>query len=594
MQKKILILFLLLSISCGLVQPPAAAFKHLKKKVSSKKQLNKEEDSLKASAAYLELEGDNVEYDHEKNVYITSGMSIAHIVDQNATLEADEITYYGATQEVIAKGNIKITRDGIVTDGESFKFDVTSNKYLVTKPNTIVNGALIKARVANSLNGSNDIEYRTGTIKLDEPVRIAQGFGARRNPPSFYSRRKSRASKAKASWEDVSKETRYRVTAEKIVYDGTKKLNNLTIYGGKLHFKNFSLPAYPQFRTTVSSDPNVRSAPLIAPTIGTQGVLGGFAVGPNFNFNVTDYHILSISPFAQIGSGADNYGFGGKLGFHGPNSSIEGAYGSLKNRFILRAVQRIGKSTQLRVAHNQYLDDGFIGSTLTKYIYEVVDRRRVRFPFTESGLNFRSSLGWVETDPAITPTRYKNFLSEAGNEHKFRKSAFKFQEQLNVISKPIIKFGNEKFNTALRVRTRDAFRLYSTGNVQGVITGGPLIDNTVGPLSFEVGYVQGFVKGKSPLIYDQYIQGMQSIALDGDLKIFEGLTLGGYSTYNIKSGDIVEKQIRAKVGPKDFKMLVNWDALRQQTQFGLNFLFGQPVDFERFVILNSQRKSGGI
>ena len=87
---------------------------------------------------------------------------------------------------------------------------------------------------------------------------------------------------------------------------------------------------------------------------------------------------------------------------------------------------------------------------------------------------------------------------------------------------------------------------------------------------------------------------MQSVALDGDLKIFEGLTLGGYSTYNIKSGDIIEKQIRAKIGPKDFKMLVNWDALRQQTQFGLNFLFGQPVDFEKFIILNSQNKSGGI
>lgn len=598
MQKKILTLFLLASFSCSLVQSPAAAFKHSKKKITSKKQLSKteqdEKDSLKASAAYLELEGDNVEYDHEKNVYITSGMSIAHIVDQNATLEADEITYYGATQEVIAKGNIKITRDGIITDGESFKFDVTSNKYLVTKPNTTVNGALIKARTAQSLNGNNDIEYRTGTIKLDEPVRIAQGFGARRNPPSFYSRRKSRASKTKPSWEDVSKEERYKVTAEKIVYDGTKKLNNLTIYGGKLHFKNFSLPAYPKFRTTVSSDPNVRSAPLIAPTLGTQGVLGGFAVGPNFNFNVTDYHILSLSPFVQIGSGADNYGVGGKIGFHGPNSSIEGAYGSLKDRFILRAVQRIGKSTQLRVAHNQYLDDGFIGSTLTKYVFEVVDRRRMKFPFTESGLNFRTSLGWVETDPGLAPTRYKNFLAEAGNENKFRKSAFKFQEQINIISKPIIKFGNERFNTALRVRTRDAFRLYSTGNVQGVITGGPLIDNTVGPLSFEVGYVQGFVKGKSPLIYDQYIQGMQSIALDGDLRIFEGLTLGGYSTYNIKSGDIIEKQIRAKVGPKDFKMLVNWDALRQQTQFGLNFLFGQPVDFERFVILNSQRKSGGI
>jgi lipopolysaccharide export system protein LptA len=589
--KKILITFsvLLILLSGFSTFAANAFFKHSKKNVGAPK----EETALKASAAYLELEGDKVEYDQEKNVYTTTGMSTAHIIDQNAKLEADEIIYYGATEEVLAMGNVTITRDGIVTTGQDFRFDVTSSKYLLTNPNTVVKGAVIKARTATS-DVNNNIEYQKGTFKFDEPIRIAQGFGARRNPPSFYSRRRARASKAKASWESLPAKERYRVTAEKIVYDTNKKIRNLTIYGGKLHFKHFSLPAQPKFTTTLSSDPNVRSAPLIAPVIGTQGVLGGFAVGPNFNLNVTDYHILSIAPFAQIGSRGDNYGFGGRVGFHGPKSSIEAAYGSLKNRYILKAVQTVGTKTQIRLAHNQYLDDGFIGSTLTKYIAEVVDRRRAKFPFTESGLNFRSSLGWIQTDPGLAPTRYQNFLEDAADRQKFKKSAFKFQEQLNVISKPVIKFGNAKYNTALRLRTRNAFRAYSTGDVQGVITGGPLLDNTVGPLSFEVGYVQGWTKGKSPLLYDQYIQGMQSIALDGDLRIFEGLTIGGYGTYNMKEGDVIEKQIRAKIGPKDFKMLVNWDALRQQTQFGLNFLFGQPVDFEKFVILNTKAKSGGI
>ena len=88
---------------------------------------------------------------------------------------------------------------------------------------------------------------------------------------------------------------------------------------------------------------------------------------------------------------------------------------------------------------------------------------------------------------------------------------------------------------------------------------------------------------------------MQSVALDGDLKLHEWISIGGYGTYNLKAQELIERQFRAKVGPKDFKMLVNWDALRQQTQFGLNFLFGQPVDFEKFVIINSQAmNTGGI
>ena len=547
------------------------------------------DSTLKAKAVYLDLEGDTVEYDHETNIYITSGMSIAHIVDQDAILEADEIIYYGKDQHVEAIGNIKITRGNIVTTGESFKFDVNSNKYLLTRPHTIVEGAVIKSRKVSS-NPDGQVEYEHGRLKLDDPVRIAQGFGARKHPRTFYSHKASRMAKARPTWADIPQEQRYRVTAEKIVYDQKKPVNNLTVYGARVHFKNFSLPAVPKFTTTVSSDPNVRSAPLIAPTLGTQGALGGFAVGPAFNLNVTDYHLVSISPFGQIGSeGA--FGFGGMLGFYGPSTKAEIAYGSLKDRFVGQFKQRFGKHLEFRSAYNQYLDDGFLGSTLAQINVELLDRRRFKVPFSESGINVRTSGNWAQSDAGIIPAKYKNFLKDAGDPKDFKNSAFKLEGQISLVSKPIFKVGNDNYNTAFRLRTRNALRAYSTGDFQGIFTGGPLLDNKLGPLSFELGYDQGYVKGQSPLFYDQFIQGKKSVSLDGDVKLHEWVTLGGYGTYNLKVAEIVERQIRAKIGPKDFKMLVNWDVLRQQTQFGLNFLFGQPVDFERFLILNSQNKS---
>ncbi|OGI06176.1 MAG: hypothetical protein A3I68_02720 [Candidatus Melainabacteria bacterium RIFCSPLOWO2_02_FULL_35_15] len=555
-------------------------------------------DPLKAKAVYLELEGDSVEYDHDSNVYITSGMSIAHIVDQDAKLEADEIIYYGSDQHIEAKGNIKINRDNIITTGESFKFDVTSNKYLLTKPFTQIKGAIIKARTLSSLPDNNQLEYEHGRLKLEEPVRVAQGFGTRVHPKTFYSLQASRAARRAPTWDEVSNQMKYRITAQKIVYDQSKAVNNLTVYGGRIHFRNFSLPAEPRFTTTVSSDPNVRTAPLIAPVIGTQGALGGFAAGPAFNFNVTDHHIFSFSPFAQIGSGGSP-GFGGMLGFYGPTTTLQLSYGSLKDRFIGQFRQKFfGNKTEFRAAYNYYLEEGFLGSTLAQINVGLVDKRRWTNSFlqkvTEGGINFRSSTSWIQSSPGILPSKYKGFLKEAGDPEDFKKTAFKAEEQINLISKPVFKIGTEKYNTALRFRTRNAFRAYSTGDFQGVFTGGPVLDNNLGPVTFALGYDQGYVRGKSPLFYDQYIQGMQSVSLDGDVKLSEWVTLGGFGTYNLKIAEVVEKQVRAKVGPKDFKMLVNWDALRQQTQFGLNFLFGQPVDFEKFVILNSQNKSGGI
>lgn len=577
--------------SCsGILKTPFSKGKHPKKQIQSD---ITEKSTLKAKAVYLELEGDNVEYDHETNIYRTFGMSIAHIVDQDANLEADEIIYYGDNQHVEAKGNIKITREGIVTTGESFTFDVTSNKYLLTNPETTLKGAIVKARKITGLP-ENQIEYEKGTLKLNEPVRAAKGFGVKKHPRTFYSYQASKDARKQPTWDDVQRGLKYKVTAEKIVYDRTKELRNLTVYGARVHFKNFSLPLLPKFTTTVSSDPDVRSASLISPTFGTQGALGGFNVGPSFNFNLTKYSILSLSPFGQIGD-RGSFGFGGMIGYYGPNTKAEFAYGSLRDRFVGLFKQQLGKKTEFRAAYNQYLDNGFLGATLAKANIELVDKRIIPFPFTESGINLRTGGGWNKGDPKILPSKFAELQRDAGDPKDFKNNAFRVEEQISLVTKPIFKVGNEKLNSALRLRTRNALRAYSTGDLQGIFTGGPILDNKVGPLTFEIGYDRAFVEGDSPLLYDQYILGKESLSLDGDIRLHEWLTLGGYGSYNINDQDIIERQFRAKFGPKDFKMLVNFDALRQQAQFGLNFLFGQPVDFERFVIINSlNRNSGGI
>src|SRR3989338_2881402 len=551
-----------------------------------------EDTKLKAKAVWLELEGDSVEYDHDQNIYITSGNSIAHIVDQNAKLEADKIIYYGKDKHIEAVGNIKITHEGVVTGGSSFTFDVNSNKYLLTEPETVVKGAVIKAREASSLDDSS-LQYQKGTLKMDAPVRIAQGFGAKKHPRTFYSQRASKIARKHPSWEDLPKQGRYKVTAEKIVYDDTKKVNNLTVYGARIHFKHFSLPTIPKFTTTVSSDEHVRSAPLISPTIGTQGALGGFLVCPSFNLNIKDYYILSLSPFAQIGDRSE-FGAGGKIGFLGPSTEAQGYYGSLRDRFVAEGRQKLGPKTEFRFGYNQYFDEGFLGRNLAEINVGLVDNRKIKFPFTEEGIRFRTSANWIKPDLSILPSRFKELQIKSGEQKKFEDNAFKFEEQISLVTKPLFKIGTQKFNTALRLRTRNALRVYTTGDLQGIFTGGPILGNTLGPLSFELGYDQAINTGDSPLQYDQYIQGKQSVSLDGDIRFGEWLTLGGYGTFNIKDQEIVERQIRAKFGPKDFKMLVNWDNLRQQVQFGVNFLFGEPVDFEKFLILSSHRNSGVI
>lgn len=587
--KKQLLILLFLVLLFGLLSKVSA------ENVQTDEVKIKDDSKLTAKAVYLELEGDNVEFDYEKNIYTTTGNSIAHIVDQDAKLEADKIIYYGSNQQIEAIGNIKITREGVVTKGESFKFKVASSQYLLTEPETKLKGAIITAKKVQSSPSNESLEYTKGQFQFDEPIRIAQGFGSRgQHPHTFYSKQAARKAGRKPTWDDIPKNKKYRVTAEKIVYESEKEIKNLTIYKARIHFKHFSVPATPKLVLTVNADNNVRSAPLITPTVGTQGALGGFALGPSFNFNITKYHVVSLSPFAQVGDGAD-FGVGGKVALVGPSTNAEFGYGSLKDRFFGKFYQNIfSEKTKLRLGWNQYFDNGFLGNTLPQFEVGIVDRRSIKVPFTEGGLSFRTTANWARVDPEILPSQFREFQHDAGDPKDFRNNAFKVEEQLSLVTKPIFKLGTEKFNTALRLRTRNAVRIYTTGDFQGIFTGGPLLDNVIGPFAFEAGYDQGAVQGESPLLYDQFIQGKQSIWLDGDLRLGEWLSLGGFGSYNLKAEELIERQIRAKFGPKDFKMLISWDLLRQRSQFGLNFLFGQPVDFERFVILNSIRSVGGI
>lgn len=581
----------------------ASAFfgRSTKKKIQqeSVEKNDKEDDSTyKGKAVYLELEGDNVEFDQEKNIYTTKGMSTAKIVDQNAVLEAEEIIYNGNDEKIEATGDVKITRDGIVTTGEFFTFDVTSDRYLLTDPRSKVTGAVITAREVDNPD-ENNLEYRDGLLQVDNPIRIAQGVGVKNHPRTYYSRQVKRKLLKKPTWDDIPKHRKYKLSARKIIYDNTKEINNLTVIKPRAHFGHFSLPLGPKLTTTINDDPYVMSKPLITPLIGTQGALGGFAVGPSINLNVTNYHILSLAPFAQIGRNDDGFGFGGKITFDGPSTNFELAYGSLNNRFAGIASQRFGlrKRFQVRAAYNRFVDGGFLGRQATEINVGFVDRRSWHPKFimsiTEGGIRLRTEGNWSKGDRDIQPSRLSMLQNEAGDTDDFEDDAFKLEEQIALTTKPVFQLGGERFNTALRFRTRNALRAYSTGDFQGVFTGGPLLDNKIGPLAFEIGYNQGFVAGESPLFFDQFLEGMQSVSLDGDLRVNKYFTIGGYGTYNLKTEELIQRQVRAKFGPEDFKMLVNFDSLRRQVQFGINFLFGNPIDFEKFVIINSARRMGG-
>src|ERR1700679_2894557 len=89
----------------------------------------------------VQIVADDTEFDQDKNTFLGTGNAVAIIGGQRSKLEADTILYDQGKEMIDARGNVKILRNGQLTSGSAFKFNVTSDEYLITNPDTMLNGS---------------------------------------------------------------------------------------------------------------------------------------------------------------------------------------------------------------------------------------------------------------------------------------------------------------------------------------------------------------------------------------------------------------------------------------------------------------------
>jgi len=125
---------------------------------------------------------------------------------------------------------------------------------------------------------------------------------------------------------------------------------------------------------------------------------------------------------------------------------------------------------------------------------------------------------------------------------------------------------------------------------------GPILNVYLNRFRLQGGYTQSAVRGKSPFVFDQFIQGQRSVQLGGDVKVSQYLTLGGSMGYNLNDKLLYQRSITAAVGPPDFKMLFSYDTIRRNNRYGFDVIYGQPVPFNKLVLKGTpdQGQLGGI
>jgi hypothetical protein len=545
----------------------------------------------------VQIVADDTEFDQENNTFLGTGNAVCIIGGQNSKLEADTILYQQNDQMIDCRGNVKVLRDGQLTVGTSFKFNVASDQYLITDPSTEVGGSEIVARTMYG-KGSG-INFHTGTLTMPQPFLL--GRNQANGPQSYKDQLNEKQNHPDAF---VPPTQSWTFKARKMVYERYKDNQNLTIYGGKIMFGDFGIPLPKMVATVGAKDTKVMFPTSVQLSSNLQS--GGTNFGPAFNTGIGKTGVLMWAPMIQIGGrsaavpaseNGPSIGLAGQIAYTDTNTSAHLGYGSVSQMLVADYKYRFNKHDKFQSGINRYLDDGMFGTRRARVDLELVDNHSInKIPYI-SNLNFRTSGGFAQDNPALLSQQasYGNLFTGV-SAVKGMPSAMRFQEQITATTHPLFSIGNSQAGLKSYLYGGVAARGYSTGQANVIGQVGPVLDAYLGRLRFQTGYTQSAVRGSDPFVFDQFIQGNQSVQFTGDYRISKFLTLGGSLSYNLNSKAFTGKSITAAIGPEDFKLLLSRDMIRGTNRFGFDVLYGQPVPFNKLVLkgVADQGQLGGI
>jgi lipopolysaccharide export system protein LptA len=531
----------------------------------------------------IQIVADDTEFDQNKNTFLGTGNAVALIGGQNSKLQADSILYDQNNQMIDARGNVSILRNGQLTTGSSFKFNVTSDEYLITQPETMIDNTQVVAR--KSVGTKTGVAFKEGTMSMPVPFWIAKNFYA--GPMSY--REEVMAQKAHPD-AYLPEHASFKFKANKMVYERYKEQGNFTIFGGRIEFGDFSIPVG-TFTCTVGKTETKAVFP-VTPYIGNNMYTGGINVGPQFNTGIGQKSTLSWSPLVQFGgtsaggtSGSgSSIGIGGRVAFYSPTWQTHLAYGSNSNLLVGDIKARVWRKVRFQSGINRFLNDGMFGLVRARLAAELVNSTSYsNIPYL-ANVNLRTSAGWYQDNPQLVNIS-STYAALHGNPTQTQiTSAFKAQQQIMVSTHPFFNVGDDRLGLKGFLYGGAAARGYSTGNTNFITQLSPILDaHLTKYVRMQTGYTTSTVNGSSPFVFDEYIQGTQSVFLQGDVKLSKYVSIGGYTGYNMSQKLYYAKQVVAAIGPPDVKFVIGKDFILNNYRFGFNLLYGDPIQYNKLV-----------
>lgn len=542
----------------------------------------KEDDSQKESAQVDQtsanpdevtnvlVDSDSIEYYPERHEFEALGNARVTFPEQNSTLTADKIIFNHDSNYIKGYDNVVINRENEKIYGDYVHINLNDENAMITSPVMAHINIQIKAKTANINEAKVEAMEGTATFTDSQMIHLKSRsvFGFEK-PPIEDEIDKYYFVKEKYNNE-------WNLKSKIIIIDSYKDRDIITLKNSDIFIKDLKIGNSGKLKIYTNKEQQYVETSILE--FGSIRNLGAF-IAPAYVFELPNSSTFKVGPMVNYDDSSLGVGAMGR--FQSGYNRTDMGYSTARGKFVLRGRQKITEKLWAQYGMNSYMNEWFMGGRMPEYGGQLV----YATPYYNEDLKLRFE------------NRFSGGIYKDWGERNFTTTRFRWQTNT---SKDIYTYrdNDNKFAATFGVNIQSTASLYGTGDTYALVRTGPYLRTQYGPWQQYLGYFMGGAAGDSPFMFDKFYYGKSSVQLGEALKINKYLTLM-YSAVIALSDTPNDKMLQENrfyflIGPDDFKILLGYDAYRQNTTFGINMAIGtenSEVEFKK-LILNEPENLG--
>ena len=529
------------------------------------------------------LDSENVTFDEESGDMVATGRPILTLPQQNTKIIADKMTYNQDANILKAIDNVIVIKNGMVTKSDYIEVDM--NEETILSDNIEVKPNAMKVNAKKAMQKDGLIVLTDGYFHSDQSE--IHRLSSRMVGPRFSNMILDDEEKSLFLGDPSGNNVHIYI---KDLYVEARKDHDV-IKAKKIEFSKNGKKwfTWPSLTAYTNKERDYFEANY--PEFGSRRKVGMF-LGPGFTFGGPNGSIMKVIPFINY---KDDIGFGGALKYRSPFNSTELGYGSAKDIFFLKGIQRLDDNLFVQYSANSYVDDWFLGARMPKYMVEAYYDKSHTIPnfLTENRpLTFRHRAGF-----GLMEDNDRNFNGEKISSNEATTTRLRYMAE---ISQKIYSYSKpeDKFYFNFDFVMQGSAALYGTGDTQFIARVGPRAHVQYKNWMQDIGYFQSGYDDNTPVPrYDRYRYGHSAVYLSEIVRLNKYISVGWSGMVNL-SGDapndrlFQENRFAVAIGPDDLKIRLGYDFIRQTTYFGFDVAFdtkGTSINYGRMEIKNPER-----